>query len=215
MIKIDFREKSSGIGELLSSKYGIVVQMDTLPVGDYIIEDEIVVERKTVPDFAQSIIDGRLFRQAQKMNRFFEVAVFLIEGEDLYNCGVDIHPHVMMGAIVSIATRWHIPIIFPRSKEETVLFLWLIATQHNEVKEELSSRPGYRPKTYRKRQVYILQGLPQVGPKTANELLNYFQSVEKVFTATEEELMKVPHLGKKKAHQIRMLLCEERAQYET
>ncbi|MEW6557561.1 MAG: ERCC4 domain-containing protein [Elusimicrobiota bacterium] len=212
-IKIDLRENKSKICDILANKYSIQIDKVMLPVGDYIIGNEIVVERKTAVDFVQSIIDGRLFQQAQKIGQLFDRALFIIEGENLYNTGIDIHPHAISGAIVSIAVKWCIPILFTKDTEETALLLWLIATQHHEIKKELTYRHGYRPKTYRKRQLYILQGLPNVGPKLANNLLNYFGSVEKVFTATKEELTKVDNLGKKKAEKICMLLREERTKY--
>lgn len=211
---MDFREVNSKIDAILQSRYGIGVEKQMLPVGDYIIGDEIVVERKTVYDFAQSIIDGRLFKQAQKMEQFFDTALFIIEGENLYDCGIDIHPHAIKGAIVSIGIKWRMPILFTKDTEETASLLWLITTQHSEIKKGLSYRYGYRPKTYRKRELYILQGLPHVGPKLANKLLNYFGSVERVFAATEKELIKVDNLGTKKAEKIRMLVREERAKYE-
>jgi Fanconi anemia group M protein len=213
-IKMDLREDDSQIGDILMKKYNIPVEKVMLPTGDYVIDDEIVVERKTSRDFVQSIIDGRLFKQSQKMNKFFDLALFIIEEENLYTCGIDIHPHAVKGALVSVAIRWRIPILFTKDREETASLLWLIATQQHEVKKELTFRHGYRPKTYRKRQLYILQGLPQVGPKLSDRLLNHFGSVEKVFTAKEEELVKVNNLGKKKAEKIRMLLREKRAKYK-
>lgn len=214
-IKIDHREHGSQIDSILINKYNFVVEKMMLPTGDYIINDTIVVERKTVCDFIQSIIDGRLFKQAQRMRQIFDIALFIVEGEGLDNCGINIHPNAVKGAMVSIALQWRMPILFARNIAETALLLWLVTTQHNKIQSEISCRYGYRPKTYHKRQLYILQGLPQVGPKLADKLLNYFGSVEKVFTATKEELMEVNNVGKKKAEKIRMLVREERSKYES
>jgi fanconi anemia group M protein len=44
---------------------------------------------------------------------------------------------------------------------------------------------------------YLVEGLPSVGPKTAQILLAHFGSPHAVFTATEEELLKVAGLGKR------------------
>jgi len=214
-IKMDWRENNSGIDMILTNKYCILIEKAMLPAGDYVIGDEIVVERKTTIDFAQSIIDGRLFHQAKKMNEFFDSVLFIVEGNNLYNPGIKIHPNAIKGALASIALRWHTPVLFSNDIEESALILWLITNQHYEIKQELTCRHGYRPKTYRRRQLYILQGLPQVGPKLANKLLDYFGSVEKVFTAAEEELVKVDNLGRKKAQKIRMLIREQRTKYES
>lgn len=47
-----------------------------------------------------------------------------------------------------------------------------------------------------------------VEAATAKKLLSFFGSVERVFTATEKELMKVDGIGPKKAKRIRDLLTE-------
>ena len=98
MIKMDYREHGSEIGEILSRKYGVAVASTSLKAGDYVLRDEIVVERKTTLDFVQSIIDGRLFKQAAQMRQCFEQALVLIEGGDLFDTAVAIHPHAVKGA---------------------------------------------------------------------------------------------------------------------
>ena len=60
------------------------------------------MERKTTMDFIQSIIDGRLFRQAIRMKRRFGFSVLIIEGDTLYNTPIDIHPHSIKGALVNL-----------------------------------------------------------------------------------------------------------------
>lgn len=63
-IEVDYREKPSGIIDILRSRNGIRVEEKRLSVGDYRINDHITVERKTTRNFIISIIDGRLFSQA-------------------------------------------------------------------------------------------------------------------------------------------------------
>jgi len=68
---IDHRGLNSKIPNKLID-HGISITVKNLKVGDYIINDEIVIERKTTQDFAQSIIDGRLFKQAKNMKKTYE-----------------------------------------------------------------------------------------------------------------------------------------------
>ncbi|MBU4312723.1 MAG: hypothetical protein KJ706_08405 [Candidatus Omnitrophica bacterium] len=75
------------------------ITVKNLKVGDYIINDEIVIERKTTQDFAQSIIDGRLFKQAKNMKKTYDLCLFIIEGTNLCNTSIDIHPHAVKGAL--------------------------------------------------------------------------------------------------------------------
>jgi hypothetical protein len=63
----DYREKSSGMIELLSEHCG--VEVATLPFDDYLINDRFTVERKTARDFLVSIIDLRLFKQMADLKK--------------------------------------------------------------------------------------------------------------------------------------------------
>jgi ERCC4-type nuclease len=65
---------------------------------------------------------------------------------------------------------------------------------------------GRKPKRQKNRQLFILQSLPQVGPKLAKRLLTHFDSIEAVFTASEKELIKVEGIGQEKALKIREIL---------
>ena len=70
-IIIDERERKSGIPKLLQ-KIGINVEVKRLPLGDYIVSHETVVERKSVSDFISSIFDGRLFDQCNRLKEHFQ-----------------------------------------------------------------------------------------------------------------------------------------------
>lgn len=208
-IRMDYREKDSGIAGILKAKYDITVATEFLETGDYVINDEIVVERKTTFDFAQSIIDGRLFKQAERMKRFSDFSVMIIEGSNFYDTSIDIHSHAIKGAFVSMILAWNIPILFSVNAEDSAYFLQLLGAQDAKACCGLSFRSGRRPKRNRKRQLYILQGLPGVGPVLAAELLDHFASVESVMIAQENELSQISHLGSIKAKKIRDILSKK------
>jgi ERCC4-type nuclease len=64
-------------------------------------------------------------------------------------------------------------------------------------------RHGYRPKNKRKRQLFILQGLPGIGPEMAGRLLDNFGSVEAAISAGSSELQSVDGIGKRVAERIK------------
>jgi len=72
----------------------------------------------------------------------------------------------------------------------------MIGKQDDLCAESLSLRGGYRPKKQKTRQLYILQGLPRVGPVTAKSLLSHFKSIPKIINAPIEELIKLKGMGK-------------------
>ena len=71
-LEIDVREKTSR----KESAYQFYVNKDydvsvrQLPVGDYIFDKKIVFEWKTANDMIQSIMDGRVFKQAKRMRQY-------------------------------------------------------------------------------------------------------------------------------------------------
>lgn len=202
-ILMDFREKRSNIGRILAERYGITVIEQSLIAGDYVIGGTIAIERKTSSDFIRSLIDGRLFTQAAKMRRYFRSAALIVEGGDLLKASVDIHPHAVQGALISLGLRWQIPCFFSEHDEDSALLLRLIAYQASGIAQQSPYRPGRKPNSSCKRQLYILEGLPRVGPRLAHELLRYFGNVEAVIAASEEELIQVPRIGKGIAKKMR------------
>src|SRR3989337_1469448 len=78
-IIVDEREKKSGIPDLLKA-VGVNIEMKMLPLGDYIVAPETVVERKTINDLVSSIFDGRLFDQCTRLKEHFQNPIILMEG---------------------------------------------------------------------------------------------------------------------------------------
>ena len=58
----DFRENASGIPQKLL-ELGIKTTVQVLTKGDYLINNQILVERKTKEDFVLSLMQNRLFKQ--------------------------------------------------------------------------------------------------------------------------------------------------------
>lgn len=202
-IEVDYREKPSGILEILRNRNDVIVEEKKLSFGDYLINGHITVERKTTKDFVISIIDGRLFSQASRLKKFAEKPIMVIEGRDLYHTGYAMDPQAIKGAITSLSTTWYIPVILSKDVNGTADFLEMTGFQDMEYQSQYVKRAGRKPKRIKRLKLYILQGLPQIGPKTANRMLEHFGSIEKAITADESELAIVEGIGKKKAEMIR------------
>lgn len=63
-----------------------------------------------------------------------------------------------------------------------------------------------KPKRLTSRKLYVLQGLPGVGPALARRLLSQFGSIDHVVTANEEALTQVRGIGPKEAARIKALV---------
>jgi Fanconi anemia group M protein len=116
----------------------------------------------------------------------------------------EIHPRALKGAMVSLAVMWRLPVLLARDPEDSLTILRFLADQLRRSNIGLK-RYDRKPKRLASRRLYVLQGLPGVGPALAHRLLLEFGSVERVMTADEEELMCVRGVGQQKAARIRDL----------
>lgn len=200
-IFVDVRERSPEIRRILSEKARIEIRQ--LDVGDFILSDRVIVERKTTADFINSIIDKRLLSQASELARNFQIPLMLIEGkEDLYSIR-NIHPNAVRGALASLAMDFGISVLHSRDEEDTANFLYLIARREQiEEKREVALRGERKPVTLEEKQRYIIESLPNVSAVLAKRLLSKFGSVRGVIDSSEKELRRIEGIGEGKAEEI-------------
>src|SRR5439155_13185070 len=204
-LRVDPSERHAALFDLARKCDDFDVRMERLNVGDYCLERGIVVERKTLADFAVSLVDGRLFPQAAKLARCPHRPIMLIEGPRPARMP-DVPPHALKGAIVSLAVMWRLPVLYARDPEDSLRILRCLAVQLRSSGDGVLKRYDRKPKRLAARKLYMLQGLPGVGPALAHRLLQEFGSIERVVTADEEALMRVRGVGRRTAAQIRDLL---------
>jgi ERCC4-type nuclease len=202
-IVADHRERASGVIECLEALDGVNVVVDTLSVGDYCVDAHLLVERKTLLDFAASIKDGRLFRQAQRLAASALQTAVVLEGADADLSESGMRREALQGAVISVGLIFGICVFRVLSPRETATLMVYAAHQVAAAGHGTLPRRGRRPQGRRRRQLYILQGLPGVGPDRASQLLARFGGVEAVMTASLRDLMAVPGIGKRTALAIR------------
>ncbi|MFH1256485.1 MAG: DEAD/DEAH box helicase [Candidatus Diapherotrites archaeon] len=210
LIYADSREQASPVTRLLQEKDALV-KVRQLEVGDFVLSDDIVVERKTIDDFLSSLLDGRLFQQLVKMAENYSAPLVLVEGkrEEMFSLR-NVHRNAIIGALTSIACNYRIPVLFTDNAEETAEYLFLTAKREQLGKGKgIRLRLGRKGLTLAEQQQFLIEGLPSVGPTLAKNLLKQFGSVKKLFNASEERLQKAEGIGEKKAKEIRKLLESE------
>ncbi len=203
-IIVDEREKKSGIPRLLKS-IGLNLEMKSLPVGDYIVAPETVVERKSIHDLMSSVFDGRLFDQCSRLKEHFQYPIVLMEGNvDEIEEIID-NPLIFYGAVSRVALDFKIPIIPTPSAEHTAKLLISLCT-----KRESSTGPflkKIRKSTdLQRQQLSVLCSLPGVGEKLAIRMLEKFGTPLNVLSSTTNDLAKVEGLGKARAEKIKKML---------
>ena len=204
-LMVDHSEHSASLLRLARESGVFAVQMTRLQAGDYLLNDRILVERKTHADLLASLVDGRLFPQVARLAHSRFRSLMVIEGQ-ASSTDPQVHPHSMEGALVSIAAMWRLPVLHSADAEASCRVLRFLAEQGRETGEMALARYDRKPKRLATRRLFVLQGLPGVGPALAHRLLAQLGSVERVMTAGEAELAVVRGIGSKKAARIREIL---------
>jgi ERCC4-type nuclease len=187
---VDHRENKSSVPEEIK-KLGLEVELKELKVGDYQVRNTII-ERKTQQDFLSSMINKRLLRQIQDLEKL-QKKLLIIEGsEDLISLSEGINPNAIRGFMLSITLKNKIPIIQTKNQKETAKIIQLIA---NKKEKEISLNPTRSNLGSKEQLEYIIQVFPGIGPKTSKKLLEEFGTIQNIINAPEENLKKI--LGKK------------------
>ncbi len=198
IIYVDTREEPALIEEI--KKRGCIPKMVMLDIGDYIVSDRAMVERKTRTDFENSIIDGRLFDQALRVTQVYERVVYVIEGPSFSD---RINRNALMAAVSSLILNFNISMFFTRDISASAELICALAK-----KEQLeSSRTVLIKKPIKTNDpnmqvLYSASSIPFIGEKIAMKLLERFGTLQRLFAATEQELMEVEGVGKKRAREM-------------
>ena len=203
-IIIDERERKSGIPKLLKD-IGVNVEIKTLPIGDYIVSHETVVERKSINDLIASIFDGRLFDQCNRLKEHFQFPIILLEGNVDEIESITENPLIFYGALSTIAIDYKIPIIPTPNASHTAKLLVSLSSRKESIKGPLLKKIK-KSNDIQKQQLSVLCSLPGVGEKIAIRMLEKFESPLKVLSASTKDLAKIPGLGESRAKKIKKML---------
>ncbi len=203
-IIIDERERKSGIPDLLRA-IGINIEMKTLPVGDYIVAPETIVERKSIRDLVSSVFDGRLFDQCNRLKEHYQFPIILMEGNVDEINEITENPLIFYGAVSTIALDFKIPIISTPSADHTAKLLVSLCSRKETPKGPFLKKIK-KSNNVQKQQLAALSSLPGVGEKLSIRMLKKFGSPLRVFNANLAELTKVEGLGAARAKKIKNML---------
>ncbi len=205
IIYADIREEKSGIPSLLERE-GLLVVRKQLDIGDYVISDKIVVERKTATDFAHSLFDGRLFDQASRMSEAFPIIVYVVEGNPFRLRRYRSRLTQLTSAMVALAVDFNAKILFSEGPSHSATIIGSLARRANTVRKPVTLHKKPKLSSIREWQLYIVESFPGIGAKTAERVLEHFGTIERFVNASIVELSRVPGIGEKRAELIKTIL---------
>jgi Fanconi anemia group M protein len=179
---------------------GSEIIFEALKAGDYLVNHEILIERKSAEDFVQSLLNGRLFDQCNKLRNSGHVCLMIVEG-DPNDTQHKMSVEAIQGALLSVMISWEIPLYFAKDKQETATAIIRAGLQNTKRKNLPFQTKTGAGKNYGS-QVYFLQSLPDIGPQLSLRLLRHFGSIASIASATTEELQSLEGIGAKKAERL-------------
>ncbi len=206
LVYVDTRESLLLVEEL--KKLGCRIDVKALPIGDFVVSSDIVIERKTVDDFVKSVIDGRLFNQLVAMREAYPKSVLIVEGDRHKAAGIG--QASIFGVFASVVSDFQTSVFMSSGEAETSNMLFHIARREQiEKKKIVRIRSGRKPTSVADTQKYIIAGLPGVSNILAERLLKELRTVGYIFNADESELKRIEGIGGKLARRIREISTKE------
>lgn len=204
-ILIDDRERNTELLRKLSEISSVKIKKQRLLLGDFQL-DNLLIERKTISDFCDSLYNGRLFSQASRLAGSSFQPVILLEGNSSGFNLKGISREAIQGALISLSLVFRIPILRSLNPEEYAKLIFYIGKQFNNCDNTpirgRFNRGRIRLSTKEKNQRRILQGLPGIGTVYSENLLKKFETLANVFNAQPKDLMEVPGIGKRTASRL-------------
>jgi len=205
-ITADDRERAGGVPEELR-KLNIRVYFTKLPVADYVLSQEVAVERKSTRDLVSSIYDSRLFAQAASISSSFAKPYLLVEGDSTEVKDLTKSLKSYYGAIANVTLAYGLRVIYTASVRETA-FAIAELLGHAKAKPPSGIPSAAPPKSNStpKQQVYMVSSMPGIGGKLARKLLTKYGTPRRVMSLTTGELAMTPGIGWRRAEKIKEIL---------
>ncbi len=205
IIYSDIREEKSGIPALLEAA-GLIVVRKQLSMGDYLISNDIIIERKTSQDFAHSLFDGRLFDQASRLAEHYQTVVYIVEGNPFRIRRYKSMMKQLTAAMITLTLDFSARILFSEGPSHSATIIESLAKRLTKRRKPVVLHKKPKLSSIRDWQVYIIESFPGIGAKTAERILEHFGSIERFVNASIAELSKIPGVGEKRAELIKMIL---------
>lgn len=213
-LQVDHREQTSGIIKALSA-YEELFHVETcrLKTGDYLLNNQILIERKRLPDFLASIKTGRMFQQAYRMVHSNYHPFMILEGNKKEIRRSQMKREAIQGTLIHLTVFLGIPIIRSSNIEETAQLISFTALQLYEgnrpgMHASIVKYPRYQLNKKQKAALKILANFPGIGPEKAIAILSAFRNLKDVFNARPDQLESANGIGPKLAESIYGLINE-------
>ena len=230
LIVLDNRESNSTLPALIKLN-GHDIKFEHLRYGDIKISDRVLIERKSSRDFIDSIIDGRILKQAKGLFSSAIRPLLIVESMESDR----IHPNAVMGAMAWITLDLGLPVLMTKSIEETARFVSVAAKREAKIlkllldkfsvnkrdpeldsiraaSSEINSMINDSKNTgilferwendVKSKREKILSNLPGIGPKTAKSIMSHCNDIMGLCMLELEDLCNIEGVSSSQASEL-------------
>lgn len=205
ILKVAHTEPDHIISQLALVPNLNVVRTD-IPVGDYVVDGKLIIERKTTEDLIASLLeeDSRLSRQIEKMRSSNCRCSLIVEGGLMRK----FHPSITINKRAVMRSRliyqYGIDVIETIDARETAYAITVaIRDLMRDPDERTIARPARsRSKNPREKAIQLLRTVKGVSPARAELLLGAFGTVSGIAGATIDQLSEIKGIGQGLATEI-------------
>src|SRR3546814_415306 len=191
---------------LLALVHNLHVIRADIPVGDYVVDDKLIIERKTTEDLIASVLenDGRLSRQIERMRSSNCRCSLIVEGGLMRKY----HPKVPITKRAAMRSRliyqYGIDVIETIDLRETA---YAITVAIRDLLLDPNERSIARPtrtqsNNPREKAIQLLRTIKGISPARAELLLTKFGTVSGVAGASVDQLAEIKGIGRLLASEI-------------
>lgn len=175
-ILIDSREPPTVVNKIKKHFIDANIEVRELPCGDVWIDEDVIIERKTIGDLLASIADNRIFNQANDMRQISEWCYIIIEGQliwyDSKIIGTDWHFRSVQGALLQVQELGVGVVHCDNANDFCKTVEWL-ANRNRDKATTIPPRKYGLPITTDEK---IISALPGIGLERASKLLREYGS---------------------------------------
>ena len=210
LVQIDSREQSrvKSATEYYEQQ-GLEVEVCELEIGDYLFDNKVVFEFKTISDFVSSIQEGRVFNQAINMAENYNWTFVVIQGDDHSRAKAlamsrnyqEVTYFGYLGAIASLNRYTTVIESYSPLINEAYYRMQITAKKCLQNKPIVKKFPKKHKNSCMNYLTYCVYGL---NWKRANDIVNTLDlhTLEDLLNVTHQQLTSVPGIGDKMADRI-------------
>jgi Fanconi anemia group M protein len=196
------RLRAAGVDEALR-EMGFSPAEEDLESADIVVSKRVAVAVRTVDEFIKGISDGSVLTTLAKLKHEYLHPILIVQGKPEGE-GVQAGNAAVYDALSSVLAEYHMPILSTDGPADTASAVRSLFRQE-EAKEQ-SGKSVQTTLDVSSRQMFLVQGLPNVSATLAERLLHRFGSVKGIADADVEELMQVDGIGRVIAEGIHTVL---------